>query len=328
MINLRYHVVSLVAVFLALALGVVMGSTVFKDSVTNAQRALTEQVVNQAEALRQQKNQLSAENDDLRTFGTAALPTVLHDKLKGRHVVLLDTDQVNNGTWQGVRDTLQLAGATVDGRVTFSSSRLTLQDDGDRTKFAALAGGDSADPQTLRESLLGQLTARLVAPDRLPTDDAVRAKDKLTSLIDNKFASLDLAAQFKNGKAAFPQLGTLFVIIGPADGNPTLTPKSFLVPLADQLATRTTLPVAGVEAWAGTSSWVQELRADKDANKLVTSVDDVDQVFGQYALVEALAAQLQSPAQPPGHYGTKAGSDGGLLPKTTTTTTGTGATAP
>src|SRR6266516_3575965 len=214
MINLRYHIVSLVAVFLALAFGVVMGSTVFKDSLSAAQRALTNEVVNQAESLRQQKNQLDAENGDLRSFGTAVLPSLLRDKLRGRHVVLLDTDQVDNGTWQGVRDTLQqLAGATVDGRITFSTGRMTLQ-----------SGGDSADPASLRTTLLDGLTNRLVASERLPTDDAGRARDRLTGLADTKFASLDLANRFKGGKTPFPEPGSLFVIIGPSDGTPTLTP--------------------------------------------------------------------------------------------------------
>jgi hypothetical protein len=318
MINLRYHIVSLVAVFLALALGVVMGSTVFKDSLSRAQRALTNEVVNQAELLRQQKNQLVAENGDLRTFGTAVLPTLLRDTLRGRHVVLLQTDQVDSGTWQGVRDTMRLADATVDGRVTFSSGRLTLQGSGDRTTLAGLVGGDSADPQGLREALLDQVTNRLITSDRLPTDDLGRARDKLTSLADAKFASLDLTGRFKDGKAAFPEPGSMFVILGPSDGNPTLTPSQFLVPLADKLSSKTLQPVAGVEAWVGTSSWVQVLRANKDVNQRVTSIDDVDQIFGQYALVEALAAQLQNPPQPPGHYGTKAGADGLLPPKTAT----------
>jgi len=322
MINLRYHIVSLVAVFLALALGVVMGSTVFKDSLTAAQRGLNKLVVDQAEQLRQQKNQLDAENHDLKDFGDAVLPSLLNDKLRGRHVVLLDTDQVDSSTWQSVRDTLQqLAGATVDARITFSSNRLTLQDSGDRSTLAGLLGGDSADPDGLRTTLLDQLTNRLITSDRLPTDDTGRARDKLTSLADAKFASLDLASQFKGGKAAFPEPGSLFVIIGPTNGNPALAPGAFLVPLAGKLSDKTSQPVAGVEAWVGTSSWVEILRADKAVNQRVTSIDDVDQVFGEYAFVEALAAQLQNPPQPPGHYGTKAGNNG-LLPKTATVTSG------
>jgi hypothetical protein len=327
MINLRYHIVSLVAVFLALALGVVMGSTVFKDSLTAAQRALTNQVVSQAETLRQQKNQLDAQNNYLQTFGAAVLPGLLRDKLRGRHVVVLQTDQVDNGTWQDVRDTLRLAGATVDGRVTFPADRLSLQSDGDRVKLAELVGqaGDGADPQGLRDTLLEQLTDRLVVSDRLPTDSAGRAHDTLASLASAKFASLDLTSQVKDGKAAFPEPGSLFVIIGPSDGNPALAPDQFLVPLARKLADKATAPVAGVEAWVGTSSWVQELRADKDANQRVSSIDDVDQVFGEFALIQALADQLQNPSEPPGRYGTKAGNDG-LLPKTATAPTATGGT--
>ena len=44
MISLRYHIVSLVAVFLALALGIVVGSTVLQEGTVSVLRATSERV--------------------------------------------------------------------------------------------------------------------------------------------------------------------------------------------------------------------------------------------------------------------------------------------
>ena len=51
MINFRFHLVSLIAVFLALALGVVMGSTVIDRAVVNGLENRIKHVENKAEAL-------------------------------------------------------------------------------------------------------------------------------------------------------------------------------------------------------------------------------------------------------------------------------------
>ena len=56
MINLRYHVVSLVAVFLALGIGVIMGATVI-DRVT------VDQVRNQLKSVERSVGQTRRDND-------------------------------------------------------------------------------------------------------------------------------------------------------------------------------------------------------------------------------------------------------------------------
>ncbi len=313
MINLRYHIVSLVAVFLALALGMVVGSTVLNEGTAQAQRAL-------GEWLRRTSQQTQAENDALRgqvdnykKFGDAMLPGLARGKLKGSSVVLVDTDRVEDGTRGKVVDALRAAGAVVDGRLTFASDRLGLEADGDRDSLGPLLGLPTGDADVLRAAMVEQLAARLTVPAKLPQDDQGRARDMITGLSDAKFfADTDLPRPVHDGGEVFPKAGSLFVIIGPTDSSTTPAPKSFLVPLADQLSARSAAPVAAVESGTGVSSWVQVLRADKQVTRRVSSVDDVDVVYGQVALVEALARQLAN--QPPGQYGFKQRATG-LLPE-------------
>lgn len=313
MINLRYHIVSLVAVFLALALGMVVGGTVLNEGTGRAQRAFSE-------LLRKTSQQTQAENTTLRgrvghyqDFGDRVLPELAHDKLKGRSVVLVETDRVDDGTRAGVTDAVQAAGATVDGRLTFSSDRVNLAAQDDRTRLGQVLGLSSSDPDMLRTAMIEQLTARLTVPAKLPKSDQDRPRDMITALSDAKFfADTDLPRPVRDGAEVFPKAGSLFVIIGPTDGSTALPPNSFLVPLADRLSARSPAPVAGVESQAAVSSWVQTLRGNKEITQRVSSVDDVDAVYGQVALVEAFAMQLAN--QPPGQYGFKQGASG-LLPE-------------
>ncbi|HZD37613.1 MAG TPA: copper transporter [Actinomycetes bacterium] len=313
MINLRYHIVSLVAVFLALALGMVVGGTVLNEGTGRAQRAFSD-------LLRRTSQQTQAENTELRSqvknykaFGEQVLPQLAHDKLKGRSVVLIDTDRVDDGARASVTDAVEAAGATVQGRLTFASDRVSLAAQDDRTKLGQLLGLSTTDPDALRTAMLEQFTGRLTIPAKLPKSDQERPQDMITALSDAKFfADLNLPGRVRDGTELFPKVGSLFVIIGPTDGSTTPPPKSFLVPLADRLSARSPAPVAGVESQTGVSGWLQTLRGDKEITQRVSTVDDVDAVYGQVALVDAFALQLAN--RPPGQYGFKQGSTG-LLPE-------------
>jgi Copper transport outer membrane protein, MctB len=314
-INLRYHIVSLVAVFLALAIGVVVGSTALKEGTVSVLRATSNGLITQIQGERARNQALQGEVDGYKEFGTALLPQLVRDKLDGQAVVLVDTDRVDDKTRKPVEDALKRAGADVDGRITFASDRIGLSAEGDRTALAGLLGTDQSDPEALRQSLIARLAERLTTPARLPQDDAAKARDVLTGLDKARFfADLRMTDKsMQDGTAPFPRASSLFVIVGPTDNPTLLDPKLFLVPLAQRLSSRGGTPVVGVEAAApGAPSWVEVLREDRDLTNRVSTVDDVDRVPGQFALVEALARRLRN--EPAGQYGFKAGATG-LLPE-------------
>jgi len=311
-INLRYHIVSLVAVFLALALGMVVGGTVLNEGTGRAQRAFSELLRKESQQTQADNSALRAQVTHYKDFGEKVLPLLVRDKLKGRSVVLIDTDRVDDTTRSSVIDAVRAAGATVSGRLTFSSERVDLAAQDDRTRLSQVLGLPTGDPDVLRTAMIEQFTARLTLPAKLPRNDPDRPRDMITALSDAKFfADVNLPAQVRDGGEDFPKAGSLFVIIGPTDGSSVPPPKSFLVPLTDRLSARSPAPVAGVESQTGVS-WVQTLRGDKEITQRVSTVDDVDAVYGQVALVDAFALQLAN--QPPGQYGFKQDSTG-LLPE-------------
>ena len=318
MISLRYHIVSLVAVFLALALGIVVGSTVLQEGTVSVLRATSERVRKESDENSRRNVELAKQNGDLQRFGASVLPQLVQDRLKGRSVVLVDTDKVDSGLRDGVRKVLEDAGAEVDGQITFADDRLALGADADRTAMARLLAVDAADPDVLRGELVKKLAARLATSTALPQQDGQRASDMLTGLQDADFlADLKLSRPLAAGTDPFPRQGSIFVLLGPAAAATTaLAPNAFLVPLADQVSTQTGGPVAGGEAAAvpKQASWILALRDNRAVSRRVSGIDSVDTVHGQLALVEALQGSLQQ--LPAGQYGTKDGASG-LLPERT-----------
>ena len=309
MISLRYHIVSLVAVFLALALGIVVGSTVLQEGTVSVLRATSERVRQESERNSRENVALKQEQARLQTFGATVLPELVRDRLKGRSVVMVDTDKVDSGLRDGVRKVLEDAGAEIDGQITFSDQHLTLAAEADRRAVGQLLGVDAGAADVLRGALVKRLADRLITSSAIPQEDGQRPSDLLTGLQDADFlADLKLSRPITAGTDPFPRQGSSFVLLGPspAAALTAVAPDAFLVPLADQISSRATA-VAGVEAAAvpDPNSWVVALRNNRSVSRRVSGIDSADTVYGQLSLVQALQTSLQQ--GPAGQYGTKGG---------------------
>jgi Copper transport outer membrane protein, MctB len=315
-ISLRYHIVSLVAVFLALALGIVVGSTVLQEGTVSVLRATSERVRQESDRNSRENVALKQDKARLEAFGVAVVPELVQGRLKDRPVVLVDTDKVDDGLRGTVRKALEDAGAEIDGQITFSDERLALATDADRSAVGRLLGADAGAADVLRGTLVKRLADRLITSSAIPQEDGQRPSDLLTGLEDADFADLALSRRVTAGTDPFPRQGSSFVLLGPSPAAaPTaVAPDAFLVPLADQVSSRATgAAVAGAEAAAvpDASSWILALRNNRSVSRRVSGIDSVDTVYGQLSLVESLQTSLQQ-----GQYGIKDGASG-LFPKRT-----------
>jgi hypothetical protein len=119
LIDFRYHIVSIVAIFLALGLGVVAGTTVL-DRVT------VDTLKNSVDGLRQRLNEHRQEISDLRKerdrsndLVAALAPRVTQDALVGMRIVFVSA--VGEDWHRRVRDAVTKAGADDVGSITFTS---------------------------------------------------------------------------------------------------------------------------------------------------------------------------------------------------------------
>src|SRR5262249_17634946 len=102
MINFRYHLVSLVAVFLALAIGIIAGSTVIKESILDQTQQTLDNAEKNLKDLEDTNNRLRAENDQLKArdqaLDTAGTTELLQDRLVGVPLLMLKVDGVDDNS--------------------------------------------------------------------------------------------------------------------------------------------------------------------------------------------------------------------------------------
>lgn len=91
MISLRQHALSLAAVFLALAVGVVLGSGFLSDTLLSGLRAEKRDLYSQINRLNDQKNVLNEKLSAANNFDAQLAGRIVHDALAGKSVVVFRT---------------------------------------------------------------------------------------------------------------------------------------------------------------------------------------------------------------------------------------------
>lgn len=302
MISFRFHLVSIVSVFLALALGVLVGTTVVNQGVLNDLRNRTNSAVERANDLKKQVGDLQGQLKDWNNFATSVEPFLVEGQLTGNDVVLVTQEGVNAADLEGVRRTLQDAGGKVVAELVITK-RMALTDLIARSDLAELVGSSpAADPVTLAEAAAGRLAARLIAGPGSPDADLL---DRLRTggflIIRGGGTPQDIGATFQS-----------VVLLAGGRDQPALEPANFLQPLAASLV-ESSRPVVAAETTETASSLVTLIRDDGSMDGHLVTVDNADQIPGRVALVFGLRDLLASPGKG-GDYGVKDGASG-LLPK-------------
>jgi copper transport outer membrane protein MctB len=303
LISFRYHVVSIVAVFLALALGVVVGTTVVNQGIIEDLRNRTDAAAKNAENLRKEVNDLRNQLGVAQAFENTVLQPLVVDQLTGAQVTLVTQQDVNPSEVEGVRRVLEDSGATVTGEVVVTN-RMSLTDAQWRSDLVSVIGTvDSGVPEQLAKEAADAVAARL-ADGAGPV-----APDLLDSLSSAGFIVMRGGAA---GTAGVGGPSQAVVLLAGNDRDSTLDPGLFLVPLAAALVDAAR-PVAAAETLDSVDPFVQLLRADGQVDGRLVTVDNADQTPGRIALVYGLRDILAAPGVG-GNYGVKAGATA-LLPK-------------
>jgi hypothetical protein len=119
MFDFRYHALSLVAVFLALAIGILVGATIGDSLVTEAGKGISsnlhQDVVNARNAANQAQGQLSQRDKII----SSALPMLVQGELGGQRIAIVATGSLPSSIESEVRQTVETAGGAVDSVAVF-----------------------------------------------------------------------------------------------------------------------------------------------------------------------------------------------------------------
>jgi hypothetical protein len=312
MIDFRYHLVSLVAVFLALAVGIVLGTTALNGPLTRGLQRAETNLRSTADNLRAQNNLQASRLSGDASFVIAAAPRLLGGLLPGEQVVLVTAPGADGSVVTGVSTAIQQAGAKVAGQVGLNQQFF--------------------DTSATTESSLTALAQQLAPAGTVVTAGATQQGDD-PQLAGQSEASTVLAAALLNREpgavppaqtrsilAGFAQQGylqatpdtisaaTMAVVIAPAappasgDGNPANTA---LLSLTQKLnaAGRGTVLAGSFPAGSGPGSAI-DLLTSGDTGIQVSSVDNANYENGQITVIYALGDLLAG--HKPGPYGNSA----------------------
>ncbi len=296
MISFRYHLVTIVAVFLALALGILIG--------TNAvNQAVVERLQKQTHDLIRSRDQLAAEVAVWDRFGAELEPILVQNELTDRPVVLVTEENVDPKEIDSVQGVLGDAGAKVLG-VVIATSKMGLAQPTAQEQLAGLLGVPATQPvYQLTEEAADALGRRLQRGF-----DGNAEQDFLQQMVSQDF--LDL--QQRSGSTIEDVGGSsqLVVVLAGGKKQPPVDPSVFCVPLVNALVDRGQA-VAATETSTSIYPFVALIRDDKQHDGRLVTVDNGDEVPGQVALVLGLANLLEDGQG--GDYGIKRGASG-LIP--------------
>lgn len=293
MISFRFHVVSLIAVFLAIGLGVVTGTTVLNNGIVAQLEDRTDQISSEADRLREDVETLEA-------FGQEAVDHLIRGRLLGDRVVLVTQEGTENNGVDGAIGAIETAGAQLEAVLSIED-RMVLGGEAEREELAAAIGADPS-AEDLPEQAAAALADRLVTGPSVP--------DVLAALLDAGFVSTRAPGPDGESLAELGGDGVAVLVVAGGDEGPPLPVEDFLVPFVARLATDGGM-VAAAETRRSGFPFVGLLRDDGDIADRIVTLDNVDEIPGEVGLVLALEDLLDEGQT--GHYGVKDGATG-LMP--------------
>lgn len=118
MINFRYHLVSLTAVFLALTVGLILGTAALNGPAIEAFESNIQSLRDSNEQLRAQVEQQERDLEDDQAFAEAVAPSYLAGQLTAKNVLVIALPGADTAYVDSTIEKLGYAGATVSGRIS------------------------------------------------------------------------------------------------------------------------------------------------------------------------------------------------------------------
>ena len=296
MINFRFHLVSLTAVFLALGIGIAVGASVVDRATVGLLEDRLEGVEHRLDATDTENAELRRQLGDWATFTDQARDQAVAGRLDGVPVLVIGVQGIDRGPIEAFRQTLTAAKANLLGTVWFTS-KLRLEKDEDAVALADLLGVAPRSGDVVRRNLVSLLVSELTGQT---------ATGLLARLRDAAFVEYEAPAGAPVDLAALPLESSRFVVV--SDGRAEVPNEQLAVPLATQLAEGARARVLAVEAGEDVQGaplpehrgvFVGALRSGAAA-PLLSSVDNLEDWRGRFSAVFALRDLGSAKV---GHYG-------------------------
>jgi hypothetical protein len=329
-VSFRYHLVSIAAVFLALGLGLLLGSIVLRPYVEHGLQAASRREQSQIAALYKQRDLLQEQIGRSQLVIQAAERQMVAGLLAGQRVVVVSAPGSPGGVISALSQLLTEAGATVSGQVQLQQS-FFQRGPGTGHSLAQLANSLApAAGVTLRRgsavAQAGQVLASALLTRDGPGQPVAGQADAASSAVLRGFTAAGFLSPPNGNPGARATLALVIIPAVPPTAYDSDHASNALVTLARQLeAAGRGAVVAGALGGSGTGSAIDIMRTQAAAPR-VSTVDNADYAAGQVVAVQALYEQLRGVS---GSYGWQPSADhAGPSPAPTPSASLSGSTPP
>ena len=310
MIDFRYHLVSLISVFLALAVGVVLGAGPLQNSLGTA---LNDQVT----ALRENRNATQAKLEQTETavnerdsYITQAATSLLPGTLASKNVATVLLPDAKAEDADAIAAQLKNAGATVTGRVSLTSTWVDLSRENYRSTFSGQVQGHLGSTNSKdANGILGEALAKALTAN----DDSSRVLMDMLSVTVDKSGTPFISVDSTPTAAA-----EMIVVVGPrpqassgkgatVEASPGEDPKAWAKALEGTAGRAPTVVVGSADGDGGVVGIIRSEKAK------VTTIDSVGQIAASVSTPLALASTRAGTI---GHYGFDKGAEAVMPPVT------------
>jgi len=303
-IDFRYHLVSIVAVFLALAIGIVLGSTELQGTTYNFLDRTTAKLQGEYDQTRGPLATAQAQANEGEAYAQAVEPAVLRNLLPGQRILIVTEPGAPSSVISGITSAAADAGASVTGQIalqpTFFDTSGTSQDSLVTTTqdVARQAGITLTTTGSYQQQAIQVIASQiLVKSPKSATGQSGSSPSGSADQGTNAQTMLAAYAQagFLNTTGSPATQASLVVLVTPqnvpADGSADPLAQ-LLPPIVQELAGESSATVVvGSSADSGAGSPIAVLRSNNVSNQ-VSTVDDADLTSGQSVVIQALAISL------------------------------------
>ena len=314
MISLRQHAFSLAAVFLALAVGVVLGSGFLSDTLLSSLRDEKRDLHTQITGLNDQKNVLNEKLSAANNFDTQLVGRMVHDALGGKTVVVFRTPDAKDDDVAAASKFIGQAGGTVTGTVSLtqefveanSAEKLQTVVNSSILPAGQQLSTKLVDQGSQAGDLMG-IALLINANPAVPPVDETQRDTVLAALRDTGFITYQPSEHLGAANAALVITGGAL----PQDaGNQGVSVARFSAALAPH-GSGTLL--AGRDGSATGGAAVAVARADAGTNSAISTVDDLDTAPGRITAILGLHDLINGGHA--GQYGTGHGATSITVPQ-------------
>lgn len=300
MISFRYHLVSIIAVFLALALGVLIGTTGLNGAILSDLKKQVRTLHGETSTLRASNESLTtvASNDE--KFASTYMKPIVAGRLTGRTVAVISAPGTSGKLRNGAAAALTAAGAKVVTQIQLSPNFI---DPARASDIVSLLAGPAlpygiALPATSDASVqAGAVLGYVLSGRGKPTD---------LGQVLSSFSGLHMLSVNDN-----PQKAALAVVLSSGTLLKTdARAKAMPSVVTEFHAYGIKTVIAGDALSATQAGLIAAVRVDGTLNTKVSTVDNADSSIGQVSTALALAGLVVGQS---GQYGTGAGA-GSLFP--------------